>query len=138
MNSDIGNLKRYHIAKVYRRDNPSVQKGRMREFYQCDFDIAGKSYDLMVPDAEALKVMSEILSTLPVGPFLIKVNHRMLLDGMFEVCGVPADKTRAISSAVDKLDKAPWGEVKKEMVEEKGLDGSVADKIGDYVKLKGT
>lgn len=51
--------------------------------------------------------------------------------------GVPADKTRTISSAVDKLDKLPWEEVKKEMTEEKGLDASVADKIGEYVKLKG-
>jgi histidyl-tRNA synthetase len=56
---------------------------------------------------------------------------------MFQVCGVPEPKIRAISSAVDKLDKAPWAEVKKEMVEEKGLDPVVADKIGEYVKLKG-
>jgi histidyl-tRNA synthetase len=53
------------------------------------------------------------------------------------VAGVTADKTRAISSAVDKLDKAPWAEVKKEMVEEKGLPEEVADKIGEYVKQVG-
>lgn len=50
---------------------------------------------------------------------------------------MPAAKTRTISSAVDKLDKLPWADVKKEMVEEKGLDSSKADKIGEYVKLKG-
>lgn len=53
------------------------------------------------------------------------------------MCGVPAEKTRTISSAVDKLDKLPWEDVKKEMCEEKGLDAGVADKIGEYVKLKG-
>merc|ERR1719223_2509080 len=50
MNKDSQNIKRYQIAKVYRRDNPSINKGRMREFYQCDFDIAGQ-YEQMVPDA---------------------------------------------------------------------------------------
>lgn len=132
----VSNLKRYHIAKVYRRDQPAMNRGRMREFYQCDFDIAGV-YDPMVPDAEALRVMSEILSGLDIGNFTIKVNHRKILDGMFEVCGVPAEKIRTISSAVDKLDKMSWSDVKKEMVEEKRLAEEVADRIGEYVKLKG-
>lgn len=103
MNS-VQSIKRYQIAKVYRRDQPSVTKGRMREFYQCDFDIAGV-YESMVPDSEALRVMWEILTKLELGEFVIKVNNRKILDGMFEVCGVPEDKTRPISSAVDKLDK---------------------------------
>lgn len=136
MNKDFQTIKRYQIAKVYRRDQPSVSKGRMREFNQCDFDIAGV-YDSMVPDAEVLKVTVEILSALPIGEFTIKINHRMILDGMFEVCGVPLDKVRAISSAVDKLDKMPWPLVRKEMVEDKGLDEAVADRIEEYVKLKG-
>ena len=104
MNKDIQNFKRYHIAKVYRRDQPSVNKGRMREFYQCDFDIAG-TYDSMMPDAEVLVVMATILEKLDVGSFTIKLNHRKILDGMFQVCGVPEPKIRSISSAVDKLDK---------------------------------
>lgn len=53
------------------------------------------------------------------------------------MCGVPAEKIRTISSAVDKLDKLPWIEVKKEMTDEKGLDPAVADKIGEFVKHKG-
>ena len=53
MNS-VGNIKRYHIAKVYRRDQPQLNRGRYREFYQCDFDIAG-TYSPMVPDAEVRK-----------------------------------------------------------------------------------
>ena len=137
MNKDIQKMRRFHIGKVYRRDNPSVNKGRMREFVQCDFDIAG-SYDPMLPDAEALKVMIDILSKLDIGLFCIKISHRKILDGMFSVCGVPADKTRAISSAVDKLDKMSWEEVRKEMVDEKGLDPAAADRIGEYVKLKGS
>ncbi|KAF9082465.1 Cytoplasmic and mitochondrial histidine tRNA synthetase [Mortierella sp. AD031] len=130
------NIKRYHIAKVYRRDQPAMTKGRMREFFQCDFDVAG-TYDAMIPDSEILRVLSECLTALELGDFTIKVNHRKILDGIFEVCGVPEDKIRTISSAVDKLDKLPWAEVRKEMTEEKGLDPQAADLIGEYVQLKG-
>lgn len=134
--SKIGNIKRYHIAKVYRRDQPAMTRGRYREFYQCDFDIAG-AYDPMLPDAECVKVVTEILSSLDIGDFDVKLNHRKLLDGMFEACGVPSDKFRTICSAVDKLDKSPWADVKKEMIDEKGLDEATADKIGEYVRLSG-
>lgn len=134
--SEYGNIKRYHIAKVYRRDQPAMSKGRFREFYQCDFDIAG-IYDPMVPDSEALCVLVEALDALGIEAFTIKLNHRKILDGLFDICGVPADKIRTISSAVDKLDKSPWAEVKREMVSDKGLAEDVADRIGEYVKLKG-
>lgn len=104
----ISSIKRYHIAKVYRRDNPAMTKGRYREFYQCDFDIAG-TYDPMLADAECVKIVAEILDTLDIGDYVIKLNHRQLLDGMFQACGVPADSFRTICSAVDKLDKViPW------------------------------
>ncbi|TFK18659.1 histidyl-tRNA synthetase [Coprinopsis marcescibilis] len=128
--------KLWQIGKVYRRDNPVMSKGRMREFSQADFDISGV-WDPMVPDAEILSLICTILSKLDVGEFTIKLNNRKILDGIFEVCGVPAEKIRAISSAVDKLDKSPWSEVKREMTEDKGLDPAVADKIGEYVKHKG-
>ncbi|KAI8379763.1 histidyl-tRNA synthetase [Radiomyces spectabilis] len=130
------NIKRYHIAKVYRRDQPSMSKGRLREFYQCDFDIAG-TYDPMIPDAEVLRILCETLDALDIKKYTIKLNHRKILDGIFELCGVPADSIRSISSAVDKLDKLPWSDVKKEMTDEKGLAAEVADKIGEYVQLKG-
>ncbi|CAJ2500938.1 Uu.00g037910.m01.CDS01 [Anthostomella pinea] len=148
MNRDVQNIKRYHIAKVYRRDQPAMTKGRMREFYQCDFDIAG-SYDAMLPDVEVIRIITEVFNALGwQGTYTVKLNHRKILDGIFQVCGVPdglitdsrrgiEDKIRTISSAVDKLDKLPWAEVRKEMTEEKGLDGEVADRIGEWVVLKG-
>ena len=133
----VGNIKRYHIAKVYRRDQPQAARGRYREFYQCDFDIAG-SFSPMVPDAEVITVATEILSELPIGQFSIKLNHRKLLDAIFEISGVPTDKFRPICSAVDKLDKMSWEEVKKEMVEEKGLAPEAADRIADFVLHSGS
>ncbi|KAK6457476.1 uncharacterized protein RJT20DRAFT_93498 [Scheffersomyces xylosifermentans] len=135
--NSIASIKRYHIAKVYRRDQPAMTKGRMREFYQCDFDIAG-NYDTMVPDSEILSLLCEGLSGLGIKDFKVKLNHRKILDGIFEACGVKEEYVRKISSAVDKLDKSPWEAVKKEMVEEKGQTEEVADKIGEFVKLNGT
>ncbi|TGO09162.1 hypothetical protein BTUL_0177g00210 [Botrytis tulipae] len=137
MNGSVQSIKRYHIAKVYRRDQPAMTKGRMREFYQCDFDIAGV-YDPMLPDAEIIRVATEVFEGLGwKGRYTIKLNHRKILDGIFEVCGVPEDKIRTISSAVDKLDKLRWEDVRKEMTEEKGLAEDVADRIGEYVVQKG-
>ena len=92
----------------------------------------------MLPDAEIIRIACEVFEGLGwKGKYTIKVNHRQILDGIFAACGVPADKVRAISSAVDKLDKSPWEDVKKEMVEEKGLSGEVADKIWMFVQRKG-
>ncbi|KAH7968702.1 hypothetical protein HPB52_010685 [Rhipicephalus sanguineus] len=65
------------------------------------------------------------------------VNHREILNGMFEFCGVPADSFKTICSAVDKLDKLPWEDVRKEMVSEKGLAEEVADNINKFVIKKG-
>eukprot|EP01018_Ginkgo_biloba_P019765 Gb_28395 [translate_table: standard] len=129
------NMKRYHIARVYRRDNPS--KGRYREFYQCDFDIAGQ-YATMVPDFEVIKVLTELLDELNIGEYEVKLNHRKLLDGMLEICGVPQEKFRTVCSAIDKLDKQSWEQVQKEMVEEKGLTLETADRIGSLVLKRGS
>ncbi|KAI9170738.1 LOW QUALITY PROTEIN: Histidine--tRNA ligase [Paramyrothecium foliicola] len=129
-------VKRYQIAKVYRRDQPAISRGRFREFYQCDFDIAG-TYDPMIPDSEIIRVIFEVFRALDL-EVIVKVNHRRILDGLFTVAGVPTEKLRPISSAVDKLDKAPWDEVKREMIEEKGLPEAVADRVGEYVRRSGT
>lgn len=91
----------------------------------------------MLPDVECIRVVSEALQALDLGPYLIKLNHRLLLDGIFAACGVPQSKFRGICSAVDKLDKSPWEEVKKEMIDEKGLDEHIADKVGKYVSKSG-
>jgi histidyl-tRNA synthetase len=130
----VTNIKRYHIAKVYRRDNPVMNKGRFREFFQCDYDIAGV-YPPMIADAEVIKTLSEILSALDIGSFTIKLNHRQLLDAVMTIAGVPADSLRPICSAVDKLDKEPWAAVREEMVVEKGLPEAVADRLEKYVTM---
>jgi histidyl-tRNA synthetase len=105
---------------------------------KLDIDIAG-SFDPMIPDAEILSILGEAFDALGLGnDITIRINHRKILDGLFRVVGVPEEKIRAISSAVDKLDKSPWEEVKKEMVEQKGLGSTVADEIGKYVQHNGS
>ncbi|THD27341.1 Histidyl-tRNA synthetase [Fasciola hepatica] len=130
-------IKRYQIGKVYRRDQPAMTRGRYREFYQCDFDIAG-DYGPMLADAECLRIVHEILTELALGDFIIKINHRRLLDGLFKTCNVPAEKFTTTCSAVDKLDKSPWEAVQRELLEEKGLSPDTVNKIGLYVKMSGT
>jgi histidyl-tRNA synthetase len=71
----LTSFKRYQIAKVYRRDNPS--KGRYREFYQCDFDIAGQ-YEKMGPDFEIVKILTELLNELNIGDYEV-VSFFLLL-----------------------------------------------------------
>lgn len=142
--NNVSNIKRFHIGKVYRRDRPAMERGRFREFYQCDFDIAG-SYPSMVPDAEVVVVMMELFDALSsqsehharaFRSYQIKISHRVILDSIFRVCGVADDKLRTICSAVDKLDKEPWANVRAEMIQ-KGLSEQVADQIQPFVQLKG-
>jgi len=79
-----------------------------------------------------IRIINEVFDSLGwQGTYTIKLNSRKILDGIFQVCGVPEPLLRPISSAVDKLDKMPWVDVRKEMVEEKGLDAAIADKIGE-------
>jgi histidyl-tRNA synthetase len=134
---NVTNIKRYHIGKVYRRDQPQMNRGRFREFFQCDFDIAG-SYAPMVTDAEVMKVLVEILTELQLGAaFEVKLSHRKLLDAMLDIAGVPRHLVRTICSSIDKLDKEPWEVIRREIVEEKGLAGTVADALGEMVVLRG-
>lgn len=131
----LNNWKRFQIGKVYRRDQPQMKRGRYREFYQCDFDIVG-SGSTMSQDAEVLKIVVEILTKLEFN-FVIKINHRKLLDSILDIAGIPGDKYRTVSSSIDKLDKEPWSKVRQELIDDKGIPEHSADQVGEYVKLNG-
>jgi len=133
----ISNIKRFHIAKVYRRDQPQMTKGRFREFYQCDFDIAGQS-SVMIPEAEVLKVVVEILTNLDVGNFVVKINNRKFLDSIIELSGCDKAQFKTICSSVDKLDKEPWEKVEHELIHAKGLTKDMTSKLWEFVKRKGS
>jgi histidyl-tRNA synthetase len=112
-----------------------MSRGRYREFYQCDFDIAGPNYGKMIPEADVIKVVVEILTQLPVGGFNIKLNHRLLLDAIVNLSGIKDDLYKTVCSSVDKLDKEEWATVKKELLE-KGINEEQSDKLWSFVQLK--
>jgi histidyl-tRNA synthetase len=113
-----------------------MKKGRFREFYQCDFDIAGE-YAPMFPDAEVLSVLVQILSSLDLGNFVVKVNHRKFLDAMIEMAGCEKRKFKSICSSIDKLDKEPWEKVRQELINQKGLTEQMADNLHKFVQFQG-
>jgi len=130
------------IGKVYRRDTPRMNRGRYREFYQCDLDIVRMApptnvSDLVIDDCEVINMVCSVLTRLEVGQFIVRINNRRIFDSVCLACGVPEDKFQEVGSAVDKLDKKSWCEVRQEMVGEKGISPESADKIYEYLKLKG-
>ncbi|GFE55365.1 histidyl-tRNA synthetase [Babesia ovis] len=133
----IEKMKRFHIGKVYRRDEPQIQRGRLREFVQCDLDYAGV-YPPMVADAEVMFILIRILRLLCPGKFQVKLGHRVILDAIMSHCGVPVEMHRTICSSIDKLDKEPWSTVRDEMVCDKGLSVAVVDRLQEFVEVKGT
>lgn len=92
----------------------------------------------MLPDAEIVKIMVEILSSLDIGKFLIKLNHRKILDGIFEVAGIAPSDFRGVSSTIDKLDKMPWEEVAQELRSLRGLKEEEIKTISEFVQINGT
>ena len=88
--------------KSVRRHSHFISNRKL--IYFQDFDIAGQ-YDCMIPDVECVRIVKEILNSVDVGSYIIKVSHRQILKGMFEFCGVPKAKFKSICSSVDKLDK---------------------------------
>ncbi len=126
-------FKRYQIGKVYRGERP--QKGRFREFYQCDIDIIDRDELNIVYDAEVLAVIYTIFSKLKLPAFKIYINNRKLLSGYLEYLGI-ADKTVDILRLVDKIKKIPeeafLGELK-----DLGLSEDKNNQLLKFIKISG-
>ena len=125
-------FKRYHIAPVFRADRP--QRGRYREFWQCDVDTVGTSS--MLADAEVLMVWMDCLKAVNMPNFVVQINHRKLLQSLAAFAGVPSDQTPTIHRAIDKLDKIGRDGVKEEMLRH-DVPAEAADKVLDLVALTG-
>jgi histidyl-tRNA synthetase len=104
-------FRRYHIAPVWRAERP--QKGRYREFYQCDVDIAG--IESMAADAEIVSLVTTVLHRLGFSDFTVKVNNRKILKGIGVYAGVPDAQLGDLYRSVDKLDKIGLDGVTKEL-----------------------
>jgi len=116
-------FKRYQVQPVWRADRP--QKGRYREFYQCDADVVGT--DSLVCEAEIILMIKEAFLKLGIKDYTIKINHRGVLSGLAEVAGLKDNET-TLFVAIDKMDKIGEEGVRKEL-EEKGISKESVDKV---------
>ncbi|UCS93186.1 histidine--tRNA ligase [Echinicola marina] len=124
-------FKRFQIQPVWRADRP--QKGRYREFYQCDADVVGT--DSLICEAEILLMIRRVLAQLKLSDYDIKVNNRKVLTGISEVIGEPG-KEAELCVAIDKLDKIGWEKVQEELQQRGFTDDAVA-KLAPIIHLKG-
>lgn len=124
-------FKRYQIQPVWRADRP--QKGRYREFYQCDADVVGS--DSLLNEVELIQIIDEVFSRLNTR-VAIKINNRKILSGIAEVIGAP-DKIVDITVAIDKLDKIGLDNVNKEL-SEKGISNEAIALLQPIILLEGT
>lgn len=125
-------FKRYHIATVWRAEKP--QKGRFREFIQCDFDTIGT--DSNVADAETLLVIHDLMEQLGFSRFSIRVNNRLVLNGLLEHLGLTG-QTVGVLRALDKLPKIGREAVIAEMTEKVATTAAQADSVLKMTELSG-
>ena len=124
-------FKRFQIQPVWRADRP--QKGRYREFYQCDVDVIGS--DSLVGELELIQIVEEVYRRLGINVCL-HINNRKVLAGIAEVIGAP-DKMIDITVAIDKLDKIGVEAVNAELIE-RGLNAEQVDKLQPILNLSGS
>ncbi len=124
-------FKRYQMQNVWRADRP--QKGRYREFYQCDADVIGSNS--LLNEVELLQIIRDVFNKLNIS-IQIKINNRKMLVGISEIIG-ESDKLTDITIAIDKLDKTGIDDVNKEL-EQKGISKKAIDKLFPIISLKGS
>ncbi len=135
---NYGNLsfpfRRYQIGKVYRGER--TQKGRFREFYQCDIDIIGDGELDLINDAELPSVIYTIFKNLGFDNFTIRINNRKILNGLFEEIG-QKENSVAILRIIDKIDKIGKGAVEKEL-QDLNVSKESISKIMDFIAIDGS
>ena len=135
---NYGNLsfpfRRYQIGKVYRGER--TQKGRFREFYQCDIDIIGDGELDLINDAELPSVIYTIFKSLGFDDFTIRVNNRKILNGLFENLGQKENAVE-ILRIIDKIDKIGKGAVVEEL-SELGVSNDAINNIISFIEIDGT
>lgn len=125
-------FKRYQIQPVWRADRP--QKGRYREFYQCDADVVGT--DSLICETEIILMIKEVFAGLGITDYSIKVNHRGILSGIAEVMDAK-EKETSLFVAIDKLDKVGEEKVKEEL-RTKGFSEEHLTSLFDMLTVKGS
>ena len=118
-------FRRYHIAPVWRADRP--QKGRFREFYQCDIDVVGGESSAY--EVEVITATERVLKELNLGKYWFRISDKRLLPYMLQGFGVPGEKVGPIATLLDKLDKMPFAEFDEELMNILPKDSDVLSKV---------
>ncbi len=126
-------FKRYHIAPVWRGDRP--QRGRFREFFQCDVDTVGSPS--MLADAEAIATVADALIALGFPKFTIQINDRRIITGLAKLAGVADEQAGQVYRSIDKIEKIGPTGVRTELIE-RGVDADAADRVIDLVTMRGS
>ncbi|HEX8328418.1 MAG TPA: histidine--tRNA ligase [Hymenobacter sp.] len=126
-------FKRYQMQPVWRADRP--QRGRYREFYQCDADVVGT--DSLLCEAEIVLMMAQVLNGLGLDDFTIKINHRAILDDIHQAVGGVVGQEGSLYVAIDKLDKIGRDGVTQELLA-RGFSKSAIDRLFELLSVKGT
>src|SRR5690606_12280290 len=131
-------FRRDHIQRVYRGER--AQRGRFREFYQCDIDVIGKDSLSVRCDAELPAVIHDVFRSLDIGPFTIQLNNRKLMRGFLEGLGlVDAERQAAVLREVDKLDKRGVDAVRATLAGDGfGLSPDAVSALLDFVGFRST
>ena len=129
-------FRRYQMQRVYRGER--AQRGRFREFYQCDIDVIGKDSLSVRHDAEMPAVIHAVFSELGIGAFTVHLNNRKLLRGFFEALGIAeGERQMLVLREVDKLDKRGAAHVRETLQGEAfGLSEAVTDRILSFVQVR--
>ena len=134
MNDITFPFKRYQIGKVYRGERP--QKGRFREFYQCDIDVIGNGELSIAYDAKLPCIIYNVFKKFAFGEFVIKINNRKILNGFFSSLGL-SEQVTDILRIVDKIDKIGAEIVKEELIKI-GVSEEAADRILYFINIDGS
>jgi histidyl-tRNA synthetase len=131
-------FRRYQMQRVYRGER--AQRGRFREFYQCDIDVIGKDTLSVRYDAEIPAVIHAVFRALDIGAFTIQINNRKLMRGFFESLGIAdGERQTLVLREVDKLDKRGADYVRSVLTGEAfGLSSETAQRILDFVQVRST
>jgi histidyl-tRNA synthetase len=127
-------FRRYQIGKVYRGER--AQRGRFREFYQCDIDVIGDGELNIINDAEIPSIMYEVFKELGLDNFCIKINNRKILNGLFETINAK-EKAVDIMRVIDKIEKIGVDKVKEELAELKISEENI-EKVINFIKIDGS
>ncbi|MCL6618729.1 MAG: histidine--tRNA ligase [Thermomonas hydrothermalis] len=128
-------FRRYQMQRVYRGER--AQRGRFREFYQCDIDVIGKDTLSIRFDAELPAVIASVFERLAIGEFTIQLNHRKLLRGYFEGLGIAGEQQLLVLRELDKLDKRGAAAVRETLAGEGfGLSSDVIDRLMAFSQIR--